>query len=170
MHAQTEHHGNERAGVVPDGPVQLFSSRGRHGCVPRSRASWSCGIHVSLGAYSILIYSWWSCAKTGVAGVRFFLYKARTMGIDVARVVPALRVHGLVFEVLLIGLTWKNTTATLRDTVVRTPFSTMFLRNGTFVRLFLGVGTGSLSYIRRVRNDVFLVRSLPFPSQGFDIC
>lgn len=82
---------------------------------------------------------------------------------------PALRVHGLVFEVLLIGLTWKNTKTTRRDVGIRTPFSTMFLRNGTSSTYFLGLKHGLVCLIRYfgAAGTMYFLYALPSKCFGY---
>lgn len=57
---------------------------------------------------------------------------------------PALRCHALMFEGLLIGLTLNRTVTlrSLKDPVIRTPFTTALLRNGTLY--FLVIATASM--------------------------
>lgn len=47
--------------------------------------------------------------------------------------IPALRLHAIVFEGVLIWLTWRKTAIrwSLQKSAIRTPFTTMLLRNGT---------------------------------------
>lgn len=83
-------------------------------------------------------------------------------------IIPALRIHGLVFEILLIGLTWKKTKTrcSLQDTVMRTPFTTILLRNGTMY--FLAIAAASTFNLVGM---IVLIVSPPnptLPNNGFN--
>lgn len=70
--------------------------------------------------------------------------------------VPVLRLHALIFEGLLIGLTWSKTFArrSLQKVAVRTPVTTMLLKDGASVRRNQFSTSCSLFIIR---NSVFWV-------------
>lgn len=61
---------------------------------------------------------------------------------DVEYFLAGLRVHALIFEMMLIGLTWRKTVWSVKRSAVHTPFTTMMITNGTLY--FLVVALSSL--------------------------
>lgn len=88
-----------------------------------------------------------------------FVAKAPNVNFDY--VFPALRIHALVLEALLIGLTWKKTLSrwSLQKAAIRTPFTTMLLRDGTLYFFVIGAA----STLSAVGMTMYLVSNVMNP-------